>query len=72
MALRMAGTEPDPTGVSGGIDYIEVGGAGPATLSHEYINGTMAEHHPITLAPGFYKIVLQREYSPKGIVRVID
>lgn len=72
MALRMAGTEPDPTGVSGGIDYIEVGGSSPATLCHEYINGKMAEHHPITLPPGLYKVVLQREYSPKGIVRAVD
>lgn len=70
-SLRMAGTEPDPTGVSGGVDFIEVGGSG-ATLNHEYESGQMAEHHPITLPPGFYKVVLQQEYSPAGIQRAAD
>ena len=70
-SLRMAGTEPDPTGVSGGVDYILVGGSG-ATLNHEYASGQMAEHLPITLPPGAYKVVLQREYSPEAIKRVID
>jgi hypothetical protein len=70
--FRMAGTEPDPTGVSGGVDYIEVGGSGPATLNHEYESGQMAEHHPITLPPGFYKVSLQREYHPEEIRRVAD
>lgn len=72
-ALRMAGAEDlDPTGVWGGVDYIEVGGSGPATLSHEYASGEMAEHHPITLPPGLYKIELQQEYSPEAIIRVAD
>lgn len=70
-SLRMAGTEDDPTGVSGGVDYILVGGSG-ATLNHEYASGQMAEHHPINLAPGAYKVVLQREYNPAGIQRAID
>lgn len=70
-SLRMAGTEPDPTGVSGGVDYILVGGSG-ATLAHEYENGQIAEHQPITLPPGAYRVVLQREYSPQGIQRAMD
>jgi hypothetical protein len=70
-SLRMAGTTDDPTGVSGGVDYILVGGSG-ATLNHEYASGEMAEHHPISLAPGAYKVVLQVEYSPAGIQRAID
>jgi hypothetical protein len=70
-SLRMAGTGPDPTGVSGGVDYLEVGGSG-ATLNHEYESGQIAEHHPITLPPGFYSVKLQREYQPQGIVRATD
>lgn len=54
------------------VDFIEVGGAGPATLNHEYVSGVMAEHHPITLPPGVYRVVRQREYSPAGLVRVVD
>lgn len=72
MAFRSGAAEFDPTGVSGGIDYIEVGGSGPATLAHEYASGKMAEHHPVSLAPGVYKVELQQEYSPAGIVRVED
>lgn len=71
-AFRIGPAEFDPTGVSGGVDYIEVGGSGSATLAHEYASGEMAEHHPIDLPPGFYKIELQQEYRPEGIVRVED
>lgn len=61
--LRLAGSED--------IDYIEVGGSG-ATLLHEYESGQHAEHAPISLPPGTYKVTRQREYSPKGIVRAMD
>jgi hypothetical protein len=37
----------------------------PARLVHE-------EHDTIALAPGFYKVVRQREYTPERITRVID
>lgn len=70
--FRLATTGDDPTGVSGGVDYIEVGGSGPATLNHEYASGQMAEHEPIGLPPGVYKVALQREYSPAGIQRAMD
>lgn len=70
--FRMTTTTADPTGVSGGVDYIEVGGSGDATLSHEYVSGQMAEHHAITLPPGVYRVALQREYTPEAIQRVID
>jgi hypothetical protein len=71
-SFRLATTAEDPTGVSGGVDYIEVGGSGPATLSHEYIGGQMAEHEAITLPPGVYRVALQREYSPAAIIRAAD
>lgn len=70
--FRLSTTMDDPSGVSGGVDYILVGGSGPATLNHEYESGTMAEHHPIGLPPGAYRIALQREYTPQGIQRVAD
>ena len=70
--FRLATTEPDPSGVSGGVDYIEVGGSGAATLAHEYASGDMAEHLPITLPPGVYRVALQREYTPEAIVRAVD
>jgi hypothetical protein len=37
----------------------------PGELRHE-------EHDPIALAPGFYKVVIQREYTPERIRRVVD
>lgn len=70
--FRLATTEPDPIGVSGGVDYIEVGGSGPATLSHEYVSGEKAEHEPVSLPPGVYKVELQQEYTPAAIVRAMD
>lgn len=64
VALRMAGSED--------VDYIEVGGSG-ATLRHEYESGQFAEHEPINLAPGTYRVIRQREYvAPQIDRRVID
>ena len=37
----------------------------PTALTHE-------EHDPIALAPGFYRVVRQREYTPERIRRVSD
>lgn len=70
-SFRLASTTDDPTGVHGGVDYIEVSGGG-ATLSHEYPSGQMAEHHPITLPDGVYRVALQRAYTPQAIVRAQD
>ena len=64
VGLRMAGSED--------VDYIEVGGSGAATLSHEYESGKLAEHEAITLPPGSYHVVRQREYSPEAVKRVVD
>ena len=36
-----------------------------AALRHE-------EHGPIDLAPGSYRVVVQREYTPERVVRVAD
>lgn len=71
-AFRMGDALDDPSGVWGGVDYIEVGGSSPATLSHEYASGQMAEHHSISLPPGLYKVELQQEYTPEAIVRAVD
>lgn len=38
---------------------------GGATFVHE-------EHGPVTLPPGNYQVVIQREYSPEAIRSVID
>lgn len=38
---------------------------GGATFIHE-------EHGPITLPPGNYEVVIQREYFPEGIRNVLD
>ena len=48
--------------------YLRVGG--PVTLDHE-------EHAPITVVPGTYRVVIQREYVPAEIApslfrRVVD
>jgi hypothetical protein len=69
--FRLASTTDDPTGVSGGVDYVEVGGSG-ATLAHEYASGQKAEHDEIVLASGIYRVQLQREYTPSAIVRAQD
>lgn len=53
------------------IDFILVGGSG-AVLNHEYVHGVKADHEPIALAPGVYRIGVQRQYEPSGIVRAAD
>ena len=63
--FRLAGSED--------VDYIEVGGGG-ATLTHEYSNGAMADHHPINLTPNaYYQVRRQREYVARMLERrVVD
>lgn len=58
--------------LSADVDYILVGGGSCATLNHEYLSGVKADHEPVSLAPGVYKVVGQRQYSPKAIQRAID
>jgi hypothetical protein len=38
----------------------------------ETSNLTHEEHNPITLIPGIYRVVRQREYTPERIRRVSD
>ena len=50
--------------------YVHVSAAGVrisggATFVHE-------EHGPVTLPPGDYEVIIQREYSPEAIRNVID
>lgn len=47
-----------------GARYLRVPEKG-ASLKHE-------EHREIALAPGEYRIVTQKEYTPKAIVNVLD
>ena len=62
--FRVAGSED--------VDYIEVGGSG-AVLTHEYSSGVQADHDPVDLAPGVYRVVRQREYvAPQIERRVVD
>lgn len=55
--------------IGGGL-YVHVSASGVrieggATFVHE-------EHGPITLPPGDYEVVIQREYSPEAIRNVAD
>ena len=68
-AFRFESAERDALAAE--YDYILVGGSG-ATLRHEYVTGVMAEHEPVALAPGVYRIVGQRTYTPAAIVRAVD
>jgi hypothetical protein len=45
--------------------FLTVGADGPVALEHE-------EHDTIHLPPGNYRVIRQREYSPKGIRNVAD
>lgn len=57
--------------LSADVDYILVGGSG-ATLNHELISGIKADHEPVSLAPGAYRVIGQRQYHPKAIQRATD
>ena len=54
------------------VAYIEVPEGDPVLLRHEYEDGKTADHAPLLLSPGVYRVVRQREYRPKAIVRVVD
>jgi hypothetical protein len=61
--FRLAGTED--------VDWVEVGGAG-ATLTHEFASGEQADHEPVALEPGVYRVRRQREYDPFQDRRALD
>ena len=48
--------------------------AGKKTSIHhlDAATGVQAEHRPLTLDPGMYKVVIQREYEPEGWRQVRD
>jgi hypothetical protein len=53
-------------------DFIVVGGGG-AELRHEYESGKQADHNPITVEPGAYRVVQQREeIGDEMAVRAFD
>lgn len=45
--------------------YLLVHGLDPVSLVHD-------EHDTLTIAPGTYKVIRQREYSPEGLRNVAD
>lgn len=47
-----------------GRGFIQVSGGEPVALTHE-------EHHTISLDPGTYEVVRQREYEPKARPRAV-
>ena len=67
----MDSAEREANGLSAECDYILVGGSG-AVLNHEYVTGEKADHEPVSLAPGAYKVVGQREYQPDQVRRAVD
>lgn len=69
VAFRMETAEQDVNRAM--VDFIMVGGGG-AKLAHEYDSGKKAEHDTLELAPGAYRVVQQREYSPEELRRVAD
>jgi len=42
------------------------------TLRHVDPSEAEADHKPITLDPGSYRVVIQREYEPEGYRAVVD
>ena len=69
-AFRMETSERDAA-LSADVDYIQVGGSG-VVLNHELVSGVKADHEPVSLAPGVYKVIGQRTYSPAEIKRAVD
>ena len=47
-----------------GQAFLRVGSEDPVALTHE-------EHAPLTVQPGTYRILLQREYQPRSAPRVV-
>lgn len=54
-----------------GATFFAVNGYNVFEIKHAS-NLVHEEHDAIALTPGFYKVVLQREYTPERITRVID
>ena len=50
---------------SGNGGFIRVTGPGPVALTHE-------EHAPLSIAPGDYRIIQQREYQPQETPRLVN
>lgn len=53
------------------VEFLLVGGSG-ATLRHELVSGTKAEHNPVDLPAGKYEVAAQVEYTPAELQRVAD
>ena len=62
-AERVSYFREDGSGSRGG--FIRVTGPGPVALTHE-------EHAPLSIAPGDYRIIQQREYQPRETPRAVS
>lgn len=70
-AFRMESAEGDLSNRAL-VDFVVVGGGG-ADLNHELRNGAKADHEPVSLEPGVYRVVRQREYvAPQISTQVWD
>lgn len=54
------------------IEFLIVAGGSGASLRHELVSGTKAEHNAITLPDGAYEAAAQVEYTPSALQRVSD
>lgn len=56
-----------------GLDYIEIGGAAPDELKHEYADGRWThEHKPVIYAPGKWMRGVQVDEDDEGVREVQD
>jgi hypothetical protein len=44
----------------------------PATIRHADQSGGVAEHQDLKIDPGFYRVLIERQYEPEGFKRVAD
>lgn len=64
-AIADAGAEMLVTKDEAAELYLLVHGTDPVSLVHD-------EHDTLTIAPGTYRVIRQREYSPEGLRNVMD
>jgi hypothetical protein len=48
-----------------GSGFLRVAGPDPVALTHE-------EHAPLSIPPGNYRVIQQREYQPREMPRIVS